>query len=144
MNKLYWESKEEEEEMIAGEEFAHHLIEIRLMYEEDFKSGQLKISDFLEQKKEKPKIKPTPLKYKGTARKIIDEKIKISEVAKHYGLEVKNNKMKCPFHDDKDPSLSLNDVGNCFYCFGCHTSGDVIDFIWRLKKWDEKRQQLKH
>ena len=36
----------------------------------------------------------------------------------------------CPFHDDKNPSLRLNE--EYFYCFGCGATGDVIDFTARL------------
>lgn len=36
----------------------------------------------------------------------------------------------CPFHRDRTPSLKLNDT--YFYCFGCHATGDVIDFTARI------------
>ena len=36
----------------------------------------------------------------------------------------------CPFHDDKNPSMKLNE--EYFYCFGCGATGDVIDFTARL------------
>lgn len=32
----------------------------------------------------------------------------------------------CPFHEDKNPSMKLNE--EYFYCFGCGVTGDVIDF----------------
>jgi DNA primase catalytic core len=35
----------------------------------------------------------------------------------------------CPFHDDKNPSLSINPKTNLWQCFGCGASGDVIRFI---------------
>ena len=31
----------------------------------------------------------------------------------------------CPFHDDKNPSMK---VDQRFHCFGCGADGDVIDF----------------
>jgi hypothetical protein len=35
----------------------------------------------------------------------------------------------CCFHDDKDPSLSINLISGGFYCFGCGAKGgDVIAF----------------
>ena len=34
----------------------------------------------------------------------------------------------CPFHDDKNPSLSVNEKEGVFHCFGCGASGDVIEF----------------
>ena len=48
-----------------------------------------------------------------------------------YGVEVNRNGMACcPFHDDKHPSMKLNE--EYFYCFGCGATGDVIDFTARL------------
>ena len=35
----------------------------------------------------------------------------------------------CPFHDDKNPSMK---VDQRFHCFGCGEDGDVIDFIAKL------------
>ena len=36
----------------------------------------------------------------------------------------------CPFHNDRTPSMKLNE--DCFYCFGCGVHGDVIDLAARL------------
>ena len=53
------------------------------------------------------------------------------QVAEHYGLRVLRNGMTCcPFHEDRHPSLKLNE--DYFHCFGCGASGDVIDFTARL------------
>src|SRR6056297_2665293 len=35
----------------------------------------------------------------------------------------------CPFHNDKNPSLSINPKTNLWQCFGCGAAGDVIRFI---------------
>ena len=40
---------------------------------------------------------------------------------------------KCPFHHEKTASFSVNSVGQFFYCFGCHKSGDVISFIMEIE-----------
>jgi len=37
----------------------------------------------------------------------------------------------CPFHEDRHPSLSINEEEGVFYCFGCGVSGDVFDFLMR-------------
>lgn len=51
--------------------------------------------------------------------------------AEHYGLKVNHSGMACcPFHDDRNPSLKLNE--DYYYCFGCQAHGDVIDFTARL------------
>ena len=53
------------------------------------------------------------------------------QAAENYGLAVSRNGMTCcPFHEDRHPSLKLNE--DYFFCFGCHASGDVIDFTARL------------
>ncbi|MEZ9700606.1 CHC2 zinc finger domain-containing protein [Vibrio sp. 10N.261.46.E12] len=33
----------------------------------------------------------------------------------------------CPFHDDKSPSLVINNDVGTFHCFGCNAHGDAID-----------------
>ena len=59
------------------------------------------------------------------------QNITVKQAAERYGLLTKPGKLiLCPFHNDHEPSLKLND--DYFYCFGCHTSGDVVDFTARL------------
>ena len=41
----------------------------------------------------------------------------------------------CPFHDDKNPSMT---VDQRFHCFGCGADGDVIDFIAKLFNLSQK------
>ncbi len=43
---------------------------------------------------------------------------------------------RCPFHGEKTASCSINDVDNMFYCYGCHTGGDVIKFVRLLESLD--------
>jgi len=69
---------------------------------------------------------------KSQARLLIDKKYTISKIAKEYNIKIKGDKMVCPFHDDKDPSLSFDDSKNVFNCFGCHAKGDIIEFKRRL------------
>lgn len=40
--------------------------------------------------------------------------------------------IRCPFHNDKTPSLKL--YSRSFYCFGCGAHGSVIDFVAQLCK----------
>ena len=57
--------------------------------------------------------------------------VPIRQAAEHYGLKVNRNSMACcPFHNDRHPSLKLNE--EYFFCFGCGAKGDVIDFVARL------------
>lgn len=83
----------------------------------------------------RPIIKRT----KGKYRKVIDDKLKIIEVAEKFGLKVKKNKTVCPFHNDTDPSLVFYPKTNSFFCFGCRANGDVIEFIRRMKEVGQKR-----
>ena len=54
-------------------------------------------------------------------------RITVPQAAEHYGVRIGRNGMcRCPFHSDKTPSMKINET--YFYCFGCHSTGDVIDF----------------
>jgi hypothetical protein len=57
--------------------------------------------------------------------------------ARHYPWEEllefdKRGFALCPFHKEKTGSFHVNNKGNKGYCFGCHWSGDQIDF-WMQK-----------
>ena len=57
--------------------------------------------------------------------------VTVRQVAERYGLKISRSGMACcPFHEDRHPSLKLNE--DYFYCFGCGAKGDVIDFTARL------------
>ena len=61
----------------------------------------------------------------------IKKAVSVKEAAERYGLSVTRNGMaRCPFHEDHSPSLKLNE--DYYYCFGCHATGDVIDFTSKL------------
>jgi len=57
----------------------------------------------------------------------------ILSVAERYGVHAERKGRTCmalcPFHDDHNPSLSLDTIRNTFKCFGCGKSGSVIDFV---------------
>ena len=36
---------------------------------------------------------------------------------------------RCPFHDERTPSFSVNAVDKLYYCFGCGAKGDLITFV---------------
>ena len=66
-----------------------------------------------------------------TIYEIIKAAISVKQAAKHYGLNVNRNGMACcSFHNDRHPSLKLNE--DYFFCFSCGAKGDVIDLVARL------------
>ena len=42
----------------------------------------------------------------------------------------------CPFHKEKTPSMCIYLSTNSFYCFGCHTGGNVISFFTKIEHLD--------
>jgi len=86
-----------------------------------------------------PKKKKSVIKVnlkKSRIRKLINDNLKITDVAKSYGLKIqgKGNMTLCPFHADKNPSLGFDDEKNIFHCFGCNAKGDIIEFERRMKE----------
>lgn len=57
--------------------------------------------------------------------------VPVRQAAQHYGLRVNRSSMACcPFHDDRTPSMKLNE--DYYYCFGCGATGDVVDLTAHL------------
>lgn len=55
---------------------------------------------------------------------IVSESVNlISRSGKKVGL--------CPFHEEKSPSFTIFDQK--YYCFGCHSSGDILTFVMKSK-----------
>lgn len=40
----------------------------------------------------------------------------------------------CPFHDDKNPSMSVSPERNMYHCFSCKAGGNAINFIKEYEK----------
>ena len=67
----------------------------------------------------------------------IKQKVSIKDAIEYYlSTQLKHNKCVCPFHHDKNASLSILPGNNTFKCFGCEASGSVIDFVWW--KWNNE------
>lgn len=61
----------------------------------------------------------------------VKQTVTTRQAAERYGIRVERNGMcRCPFHEDKTPSMKLD---RRYYCFGCGVTGDVIDFVSRLR-----------
>ena len=59
----------------------------------------------------------------------------VDTVSRYVRLEQRGGNFwgKCPFHHEKTASFCVNVSGQFFYCFGCHKSGDVINFIMEME-----------
>ena len=43
---------------------------------------------------------------------------------------------RCPFHEERTPSLSVNPQDKLYHCFGCGEGGDVITFVEKTEQLD--------
>lgn len=96
-----------------------------------------------------PKKKKSVIKKnlkQGRVKKLINENIKITDLAKSYGMKLKGkgNMTICPFHTDSQASLGFSDEKNIFHCFGCNVKGDIIEFKRRMMKWQKEMKQQKN
>ena len=61
----------------------------------------------------------------------VKQTVTTRQAAERYGIRVERNGMcRCLFHHDSTPSMKLD---RRYYCFGCGATGDVIDFVSRLR-----------
>lgn len=52
---------------------------------------------------------------------VVSEKVRLTRKGREYiGL--------CPFHNEKTPSFTVNDVKGFYHCFGCGAHGDIVRF----------------
>jgi DNA primase len=77
--------------------------------------------------------------------KDIKQQLSINRVLSHYSLKPdKNNRLLCPFHPDKTPSLQIYPTTNTYCCFSSNCNagtGDTIQFI-ELKENCNKHEAL--
>lgn len=65
----------------------------------------------------------------------IKERVTITELLSYYGLTVdRNGFTRCPFHQEKTPSMKVYVKDNRVKCFGCGVNSDQIDFVVRMNK----------
>lgn len=72
-------------------------------------------------------------------RELIKEKINIVDYISRYVSLTKRGKNYvglCPFHSEKTPSFTVSESKQIFYCFGCHTGGDLLEFLKKYLKLD--------
>lgn len=54
----------------------------------------------------------------------------VQAIERYTGQQARHGKYICPFHNDRNPSLSVK--GSHWRCWSCNESGDVIDFTSKL------------
>jgi hypothetical protein len=85
-----------------------------------------------ERKKPKPAIGELPLWEK------VKRQVTVEELVSQYVDLNSSGVGKCPFHDDSNPSFSVNTDDNYWNCFTGCGGGSVIDFWMKLHDMDFK------
>lgn len=77
----------------------------------------------------------TPWSYFGE----ILEKVSWKDILKVLGVKIKKQKSNggvliilCPFHDEKTPSLRMNEDKGVFMCLGCGQYGNQFSFVQKF------------
>ena len=65
-------------------------------------------------------------------------RVDLVELFRMSGIELKkvgkNHLCRCPFHDDQEASLSVNNDKRLWNCFSCNAGGDGLDFLQLKEK----------
>ena len=78
------------------------------------------------------------------------EDISIISIIKHYIPDIKEAGQQyqclCPFHDDNNPSLSINNEKGLYHCFSCNAGGNTIKFVMDFEKMNfpEAMEQISY
>ncbi|WP_459208610.1 CHC2 zinc finger domain-containing protein [Erwinia tracheiphila] len=64
--------------------------------------------------------------------------VSLATVAQAQGRQVfkrgKDLVTRCPFHDEKTPSMVITPAKNLYHCFGCDAGGSVLDWLMHTEK----------
>jgi DNA primase len=60
---------------------------------------------------------------------VIDRRVKLKKTGKNYSA-------RCPFHEEKTPSFSVNPDKQFYYCFGCGAGGNALGFVMDYENVD--------
>ncbi|GEM_PF-5736350 len=61
-------------------------------------------------------------------KEAIKQAVRLTDLISQY-TSLKGRSAHCPFHDDRNPSLSFNNQRGLWYCHGCHLGGDIFNFL---------------
>ena len=69
---------------------------------------------------------------------LLDQTDIVDVVSRRIPLNKKGSNFwcQCPFHDDSNPSMAVNQDKQFFYCFVCQESGNAIHFLRRYENLD--------
>ena len=65
-------------------------------------------------------------------------KATLADLLAQDGIQVKKGMALCPFHNDKNPSLSVNLKEGLYHCFSCHAQGDAVDYLVEKRGMSKK------
>ncbi|HPA73414.1 MAG TPA: CHC2 zinc finger domain-containing protein, partial [Spirochaetota bacterium] len=69
---------------------------------------------------------------------LVRDRSRIEEIVRRYVPSLKKRGANfvglCPFHKEKTPSFTVSAEKQIFYCFGCHTGGNVFAFMAKLER----------
>lgn len=83
-----------------------------------------------------PKDFPDRLKSQILVSEIVGKKVKLKSRGKDFiGL--------CPFHNEKSPSFTVNDLKGFYHCFGCQAHGDIVSFTMHNEGLDFREAVIK-
>ena len=60
---------------------------------------------------------------------VINRRVSLKKTGRNYTA-------RCPFHEEKTPSFSVNPDKQFYYCFGCGAAGNAIGFIMDYDRQD--------
>lgn len=61
-----------------------------------------------------------------------------TDILSAYNIDIKENKGRdyitlCPFHDDSNPSFSMDKNSGVYHCWSCHAKGNLITFVKNIE-----------
>lgn len=60
---------------------------------------------------------------------VVDRRVPLKKTGQNYTA-------RCPFHEEKTPSFSVNPDKQFYYCFGCGAGGNAIGFLMEYERLD--------
>jgi DNA primase catalytic core len=107
-----------------------------------YKAHERKIADFSKKYDGNPQETPIMARFSPEEIERIKRETDIIALIQSCGTVLKKRESKpgewmgrCPIHDDKDPSLCVNNDKNEWICHGaCQKGGDVIEWVMHAKK----------